>query len=129
MEFIRTARNVGNSAGILLPKQLLGSEVKIIVIKKPMNIKREVLKLVEPFLEDIQGIYVINKKPVEVLAATGKTRKIIKNEKVKISFVPVSIIRKDIKEKAVLREKLSKAEVIMNGFLIKEISPKNSASS
>ena len=124
MEFTRTARKVGNSAGILLPKQLLGSEVKIIVINKPLNIKKEVLKLVEPFLEDIEGIYIINKKPIEIIVITGKIKRIIKNEKMKISFVPLEIIKRDIKEKAVLRDKLEKAEVIMNGFLLNELLKK-----
>ena len=120
MEFIRTAKKLGNSAGVLLPKQLLGSEVKIILINKPFSIKKSVLKLIEPFLDNIMGIYVLNKKPIEFLAVSNNLKRIIKAEKIKISLVPLSIIRKDIKNSA-LREKLEKADAIINSALLNEL--------
>ena len=120
MEFIRTAKKLGNSAGVLLPKQLLGSEVKIILINKPFSIKKSVLKLIEPFLDNIMGIYVLNKKPIEILAVCNNLKRIIKTEKIKISLVPLSIIRKDIKNSA-LREKLEKADAIINSALLNEL--------
>lgn len=120
MEFIRIARKLGNSAGVLLPKKLLNCEVKVSVIKRPIDIKKIVLKSLNNFLSDIQGIYILNKNPLEVLAVSNKIRKLIKNEKIKINLVPLSIIRKDIKNEK-LREKLSKAEVILNSALLDEI--------
>ena len=41
MEFLRKAVKVGNSSGVILPKKLLGSEVKVIVVNSPINIKKE----------------------------------------------------------------------------------------
>lgn len=119
MEFVRIARKLGNSAGVLLPKKLLGSEVKIIVINKPIDIKKEVLKLVEEDLEDVLGIYLINKKPTEVLVITSSIKKVIE-ENIKLSFVPLNTIKKDLKN-ILLRKKLENAEVILNKALLKQL--------
>ena len=120
MELIRIAKKVGNSAGVLLPKKLLGAEVKITLIKRPVNIKKRTLKLISPYLADILGIYITNKKPIEVLAVSLSMKRIIKS-KFKISIVPLNIIKKDIQDKPELKEKIKRAEVILNKYLLSEL--------
>lgn len=120
MELIRKTVKVGNSAGVILPKILLGSEVKITVVKRPLDIKREALKLLDSYFPDLMGIYIINENPIEVLAVSCITKELINNEKIKLSIVPLSIIKKDIVKPA-LREKLSKAKVILNRSLLAEL--------
>ena len=127
MEFIKIAKKVGNSSGVLLPKYLLGSLVKIMVLERKIDVKKEALKLLDSNLLDILGIYVTNKNPVEILAISGNIKKIIKNERIKISIVPLSIIKKDIKNQ-VLRAKLAKAEIILNQLLLSELLKKSSSS-
>ncbi len=119
MEFIKKAVKVGNSAGVILPKKLLGSEVKIKVIRLPVNIKEESLKLLKEFLPDIRGVYILNKNPAEVLAISKKIKKIIKS-KIKLSIIPFSIIKRDI-ENPELKQKLMKAETIINYSLLAEL--------
>ncbi len=121
MEFLRKAVKVGNSAGVILPKKLLGSEVKVTVMKRPVNIKMEVIKLTNQYFSDISGIYIISKKPIEVIAVTSKQKKIIKSGKIKISLVPLSLIKKDLKLKPELKQKIVKAEVILNPSLLKKL--------
>lgn len=121
MELIRKTRKVGNSAGVLLPKSLLGSEVKITVVKMPVNIKKEVLKALENHLQDLRGIYIINENPVEVIAVSSKLKSIINSESIKISIVPFSIIKRDLKTKQTLKEKISKAKAILNHSLLLEL--------
>lgn len=121
MEFIRKTIKVGNSAGVILPKTLLGSEVKIIVVKRPVNIKKEVLSLLSEFLKDLRGIYILNEKPIEILAVSSRTKTIIENEKMKISIVPYSIVKRDIKTKINLKEKLLAAKTILNESLLSEL--------
>src|SRR3989338_2906923 len=106
MELIRKTIKVGNSAGVLLPKKLLGSEVKIIVVKRPVNIRKLVFKLLdqnlEHHLEDVRGIYIMSKtekpieKPIEVLVISSGINETIDDEKIKINIVPFSIIKRDI---------------------------------
>ena len=120
MEFLRIAKKLGNSAGVLLPKELLGSEVKITLLNKPINIKKYVFRLIENYTEDILGIYLINKKPPEVLALSTRTKKLIKRN-IKISIVPLDVIKRDIKGNFALRKKIISAETILNKTLLEEI--------
>ena len=121
MEFLRKAVKVGNSSGVILPKKLLGSEVKVIVVNSPINIKKEALKVLDNCLEDLLGIYIINESPIEVLAISSTTKELINDEKIKISIVPLSIIKKDIKIQNKLKEKIMKAKVILNKYLLFEL--------
>jgi len=121
MEFIRIAKKLGNSSGVILPKKLLGAEVKITVVNMSLNIKKEVLKLIENYTEDILGIYLLSRKPIEVLVISGNIKKIIETEKMKLIFVPLAIIKKDIKENLKLRSRILQAETIFNKFLLAEL--------
>jgi len=121
MSIIKRAIKLGNSAGVILPKKLLGCDVKITVVKKPLNIKKEVLSLLNENLPEILGIYITNKKPMEILAISTNLRDTIIKPKIKINVVPIKIIKKDIKLKPNLRKKLLKAETILNRLLILEL--------
>lgn len=120
MEIIKKAVKVGNSAGVLLPKKLLGAEVKITIINRPIDIKKEALKLISPFLQDIIGIYILNKNPIEILAISSTLKKIINKDKIKISIIPLEIIKKDIRKEP-LKKKLDASEIIFNPLLLKEL--------
>jgi len=121
MALIRKAKKLGNSAGVLLPKKLLGSDVKIVVVKRPLNIKKETFKLLSQYFPDILGIYITNKSPVEILAASYNIHETINSDKVKINIVPLTIIKRDIKTKQALKQKLAKAETIFNRHLLIEL--------
>ena len=121
MEFIRKTVRVGNSAGVILPKRLLGSEVKITVVKRAINIKKEVMKLVDDYLPDLRGIFLTNDNPLEVIAISNTTKQLIGNERIKLSIVPLSIIKRDIKIKQELKNKIMKAKPILNKALLFEL--------
>jgi len=121
MEFLRKAVKVGNSAGVILPKRLLGSEVKISVVNMPIDIKKEVIRLIGDYFRDILGIYITNKKPIEALVISDDIKKIIEDEKLKAILVPLAQIKKDIKTNFALRNKLEKVkidDVILNKDLL-----------
>ena len=120
MDFIRKAVKLGNSAGVILPKKLLGADVKVIVISRPINIRKVILKILSPYFKDISGIYILNKKPLEVLAITSDIKEIIEEGKVKISLVPLQVIKKDISN-PLLRQKILNSEVILNKNLLQEL--------
>jgi len=121
MQLIRKTIKLGNSSGVLLPKSLLGSEVKITVLNRPINIKKKVLKILEKELEEIIGIYILNKEPHEILAVSEKIKKIIYNEKIRIMLVPLDLIKKDLKIKEDLKKKILNAEAILNKALLSEL--------
>jgi len=121
MALIRQARKLGNSAGVLLPKSLLGSEVKITVVKRPVDIKKEALRALHQHLEDIQGIYIINLEPGEILAVSTSIKAIITKKNLKITLIPLEIIKQDLKTKKELREKILKSKPIMNKALLTKL--------
>lgn len=60
MELIRNTIRVGNSAGVLLPKEWLNSQVRVeIISKKPIDILVDVINILENegIFSDILGIY------------------------------------------------------------------------
>jgi len=119
--FIRTAKRLGNSAGILLPKKFLGSEVKVTIIKRPVNLRKKVLSLMTNYLPDILGVYIIDKENLEVLAISSNIKTIIQTDKIKINIVPLAIVKKDLQTKQELKQKISKASTILNHQLISDL--------
>lgn len=116
MEFIRTAKKLGNSAGVVLPKKILGCEVKVIVVSQPISIKKEALKLLESCFEDIIGIYILRGN--EILAVSSETKKTIQNGKIKANIVPISIIKKDLRANDALKKKFLDAFPLLNKSLL-----------
>lgn len=118
--FIKKAVKFGNSAGVLLPKRLLGSEIKIIVLNKPLNIRKDVIRILENYFEELKGIYITNisKETVEILAISSSIQKIITSGKYKINIVPLDVVKKDIKINLRVRIKLNQAKTILNKSLL-----------
>ena|SRR3989344_7172568 len=140
-QFFRRAIKVGNSAGVLLPRAFLGSQVLVRIVNPPLNIKRDTIKLLEPVLEDLLGIFLIStaentivaqnnlgnsaekiSKKTEILAvSTLQQTKTIEKGNYKIDIVPLLILKKSIKEKSQTREKIAKAKPILNKRLLLEL--------
>ncbi|MEK6906253.1 MAG: DUF2080 family transposase-associated protein, partial [Nanoarchaeota archaeon] len=59
MEIIKNVLRWGNSAGVLLPREWLGNRVKIVLVERTINIKKEIFNILEPYLEDILVIYLV----------------------------------------------------------------------
>src|SRR3989338_4007439 len=105
MEMVREIRRWGNSAGILLPKEWLGNQVRVILIDRTLEIKKEVFGILEPYLEDILGIYLVGSyargeekknSDIDVVAISKNTNKNIKSGKYDLSIVKLDNIRKTI---------------------------------
>jgi putative transposon-encoded protein len=121
--FYRRAIKVGNSAGVLLPKALLGADVRVAVIRPPRNIKKDSMKILTPILEHILGVYLINQTPkkAELLAiSTNINQHMIKGQ-YEIDIVPLQVLKKSLKEKKETREKIKKAKVVINAKLLAEV--------
>lgn len=121
--FLRKTKKVGNSCGVILPKYLLGADVRITVVKPPINIKRDITNILEPILEDLIGIYLIalEKRKAEILAVSTKINKHIEKGDYRIDIVPLNHLKKLLKQKKILAEKLNNAKVIINKKLLVEL--------
>lgn len=95
---------LGNAAGVLLPKSWLGGQAQVTLIKKPLNIKEDLLNILAPYLEDIKGIYLVGsharseateESDVDVLAITNTVAKPIKQKPYEI----IMITEQELKER------------------------------
>jgi len=100
-ELVKPVIKVGNSAGVLLPREWLNGKAKIELIEKPLNIKKDVLEILDPYLEDIIGIYLVGsyarneqtkKSDVDILAISEETGRTIISGKYEITIVPFDAI-------------------------------------
>jgi len=121
--FYRRTIRVGNSSGVLLPKYLLGAEVKVLILNPPLNIRKDILNLAGDFLDSVIGIYVINvqKRKVEVLVISTNISRSIESGNYHLDIVPINALKKSIREKLSVREKIAKAKPILNKALLFEL--------
>ncbi len=130
MEIVKNVRRWGNSAGILLPKEWLGNQVKIILIERTLNIKKEVFKILDEYLEEILGVYIIGsyarneqteRSDIDILAITNKTDKRIEQGKYNILLVSKEFLEKKLESDILpLLPMIKEAKAILNSPLIEK---------
>jgi len=114
-----------------LPKEWLGNQAKVILIDRTLEIKKEVLSILEPYLEDILGIYLVGSyargeekknSDIDVVVISKNTSKNIKSGKYDLSIAKLENIRKTIERNPILiLPRLKEAKVILNKYLLEEL--------
>ncbi len=127
-ELIKNIIKVGNSAGVLLPKQWLNGKAKVELIEKPMNIKREVLEILYPYLDDILGIYLTGsyargeqskESDIDILVITEKENRKINEGKYEVILISKKNLERILKKNILpLLPMLKEAKSILNSSLI-----------
>jgi len=129
MEIIKTAVKVGNSAGVLLPKKWLNSQVKVVL--EPLNIEGDILNILkeEGILKNILGIYLVGSyareeqtidSDVDILVVTDRINKRIKREKYEIICISKEELENQLKENILpILPMIKESIVIINQDLIK----------
>lgn len=130
MELVRNIVKVGNSAGVILPREWLNGKARIKLVEKPIDIKRDIFKILEPYLEDIVGIYLVgsyargdetSRSDVDVLAITNKTSKRIEKGKYNITITKKEDIEMALENNAILiLPMIKEAKALVNKDLIEE---------
>lgn len=99
-ELVKQVIKVGNTAGVLVPREWLDGKAKITLIDKPLDlieIKKIVFEILDEYLKDIRAIilagsYARNEQDsesdVEVIAVSEKISKEIKRGKFTIFVIP-----------------------------------------
>lgn len=129
-ELIKPVIRVGNSAGVLVPKDWINGKARVELIDKPIDIKKDILEILSPNLEDIIGIYLIGsyvrgeqteRSDVDVLVITNKTSKRIKKVKYDILLITKKDVDNTLKDNALpLIPMLREARAIINKKLIEQ---------
>lgn len=127
-ELIKPIIRFGNSSGVLLPKEWLNGKAKVKLIQKPLDIKQEILQILDNYLEGVLGIYLVGsyargeetpESDVDVLVITEKENKRIVEGKYEIILVAKQDLEKTLKKNILpLLPMLKEAKPILNGKLI-----------
>jgi|SRR3989344_1550958 len=126
----KIVQKFGNGGHIVLSKEYVGKKVKFLLDTKSFNdIKSEILDILEPYLENILGVYLhgsyaINEQSPEsdinILVVVGEYEKIDDVDDYSIDTISLKGLEKKLKEDAIfIIPKLSEAKTIINPELLK----------
>ncbi len=128
-ELVKPIVRVGNSAGVLLPREWLNGTARVELLKKPLNLNKEILEILEPYLEDTLGVYLTGsyargeeteRSDIDVLVITNKTNKQIKNGKYNIILILKDNLEETLNNNILpILPMLIEAKPIMNAELTK----------
>lgn len=128
MELLRNIVRVGNSAGVILPKEWYGGQAKVVLLQKPISIEKDVLEILSPYLESILGIYLVGSyarneqtsgSDVDVIAISKNLKKEITSGKYHISIYTLESIEKTLQDNAmIIAPRLLEAKPILNSSLL-----------
>ncbi len=107
MELIKNTIRVGNSAGVLLPKEFLNTQVKIVL--QPLNIEKDILDILheKKLLPQVLGIYLIGsyargeqtiESDVDVLVITENLNDKINRGKYDLMLVSKELVDEKMKK-------------------------------
>lgn len=127
-EIVKKTIRVGNSAGVLLPKEWLNTEVKIVL--QPLDIEKDIIDLLrnEKVLGEVQGVYLIGSysrgeqtidSDIDVLVITYNLNNRIKKGRYDILFISREEVENQLKNNILpILPMLREARVILNKNLI-----------
>jgi len=132
LEIIRNVGKWGNSAGILLPREWIGNQVKIALIDRTSEIKKEVINMLSEHLEEIIGIYLTGSysrgeqdqnSDIDIIAITNNLKKEMISGKYHISLVKLEDLKQTLEKNPILiLPRLKEAQTILNPVLLKELN-------
>lgn len=130
-ELTKKIVRVGNSAGVILPREWLNGKARIELISKPLNIKKDVIEILENYLEYIIGIYIVGsyargeeteQSDIDILVITNDISKKITEGKYNIILVQKSKLEEYLKRNIMpFLPMLIEAKPILNGELLDKL--------
>ena len=132
---IAQVRQWGNSGGVLLPKEWVNATVEVTLLQKPLDIKKELLELLAPYMENIAGAYVFGsharkdagkESDIDVLIIKADKKKLrLEKKGWEISAVSSQGIKTAIKHAPIfIFSALAEAKPIINKELLEQLRGK-----
>lgn len=129
-EIIKTAFKLGNSAGVLVPKEWENKKVKVQLISK--SIKQGVFEILEEenLFENIIGVYQVGSyargdydidSDIDILVITDKISKLISKDNYEITLVPKEVFLKNLSKSLYNLSLIREAKPIINLELLKTL--------
>ncbi len=121
---------VGNSAGVLLPREWLNGTARVELIKKQINIKADIFDILEKYLDRVEGIYLVGsyargeetkESDIDILVVTEGINKRIEKNRYNIILISRAELEKQIENNAIpIIPMLKEAKSIINPHLLIE---------
>lgn len=131
MERITNVVKWGNSGGILLPREWLGKQVKIVLIDRTEDIKKEVMNILQPYLDEIIGIYLVGSyarneqeesSDIDIIVLSASLKESIHSGRYEIDIYPLENVKETLKKNPIMiLPRLIEAKAIMNKLLLQEL--------
>lgn len=129
-ELVRPIVKVGNSAGVLLPKEWLNGKASISLLEEPLKIEKDVFEIIGHYLKDVMGIYLVGsyargeqteRSDVDILIITNETDKKIIHGKYNITLISMGNLESSLENNVMpIFPMLKEAKAILNSKLIKK---------
>ncbi len=122
----------GNGSIVYTPKKWIGKKVIVILEKKPLNIKSEVMEILKPYLGSIEGVFLFGsfarkeqteESDIDILVIAGKKIPVKKEGKFDFLVRTKEEFIREIKVDPTLflRQIVSEVVPILNESLLKEL--------
>jgi len=131
MEIIRKIVKVGNGAGVILPREWRGGEAKVELLRKPIDIERDIFGLLKDYLPRLVGVYLFGShargegdefSDVDVLAVSSEESKKIVDGKYNILIVPLKKLKELIKQEVLpFYSMIQEAKPLINQEVLSEL--------
>lgn len=130
MELIKPIIKVGNSAGVLVPKEWLHGEAKVSLVVRPLNLEEEIINILKPHLSLVICIALVGsyarkeqttRSDIDVLAVTSNISKKIKKGKYNIILISREEAEVSLKNNVLpILPMLMEAKPILNSELLEK---------
>lgn len=131
---VKNIRRWGNSAGVLLPREWIGKEARVILVDRSLEIRKEVFDILSGYLEDILGIYLTGsyarneqteESDIDIIAISSRIKKEIISGRYHISIATLESIKKTLKTNPeLILPRINEARIILNSSLLDELKSK-----
>jgi len=128
MRLVKPVVRVGNTGGVLVPRQWVNGTAAVELVKKPLDIHAEILTLLKPWLSEVKGVYLVgshargeatSRSDVDVLAITEKTNKRVRNGRLDVILISEKNLEEELDRNALpLLPMLKEAKPILNSGLL-----------
>lgn len=130
MKLIKEVVKVGNTGGVLVPREWVNGRVELKLVERPLAIESDVLALLKSVLSDVKGIYLVGsyargeqtkRSDVDILVITGKTSRKITHANYHLILISEEELKEQLSLNALpLLPMLVEAKPILNESLAQE---------
>jgi len=129
---VKQTREVGTSAGVLLPRKWLNKQVAVTLLYNPMEkIAEDILNILlkQNLNEETKGIYLVGSysrkdydydSDIDILVITQKTNKLINQDNYEIMLISEENFSKNLPNSLIYLSMLKEAKTIINKELIEK---------